>query len=66
MKEVVVGANQPRMDLSLLDLVTIIVPLRLMALGAPSHQLDVWILTPPDSIFVWLVGCQRDRLVPLL
>ena len=65
MKEVVVGADQSRMDLSLLDLVTVIVPLLLMALGAPPHQLDVWILTPPDNIFMLLVGCQRDRLVPL-
>ena len=53
-----VGTDQPWMDLSLSGLVTAIVPLRLMTLGAPPYWSDVQTLTPPDSIFVRLVGCQ--------
>ena len=40
---------------------TAIVPLRLMALGVPHHWWDVWSLAPPDSIVVWLVGCQGSH-----
>ena len=55
-----VGTDQPQMDLSPLDLVTIIVPLCLMAPEAPPYWLDVQTLTPPNNIVVWLVSCQGD------
>ena len=61
-----VGADQSQMDLSPLDLVTIIVPLRLMAPEAPPYWLDVQTLTPPDNIVVWLASCQGNRLVHFL
>ena len=66
LKGVVVGVDQPRVDLSPLDLVTIIIPLRLMALDAPPHRPDVWTRAPLDSIVARLASCQGNRLVPLL
>ena len=50
MKGVAIGANQPQVDLSLSNLVTVIVPLFFMALDEHPHQLDVWTLMSPNSI----------------
>ena len=66
LKERVVGVDQPQVDLSPSDSVTIIVPLCLMALDALPHQLDVRTPMPFDCIITQLVSCQGGPPVLLL
>lgn len=52
------------MDLSLLGLVIVITPLRLMAPNVPPRRLDVRTLLLPDSIGAGLASCQGDCPCP--
>ena len=61
-----IGADQPQMDLSPLDSVTVIALLHLMAPNAPLYQPNVQTLASLDSIVARLTSCHGDRLIPRL